>query len=65
LAALLHDVDDVKLFGPNIHGAKSFMTEEDIGDYLVEDILHVISQISFRGTDSLIPDTIEGRMVRR
>ena len=65
LAALLHDADDRKLFGDNGHAnARRFMDSEGIPAETQERIVRVISQISFKGTDSVVPDTLEGRIVQ-
>ena len=67
LAALLHDVDDVKLFpetaGDKLH-ARAFMEKWSLGDELIGRILHIIDQVSFKGTDSEVPDSIEGMCVQ-
>ena len=65
LAALLHDVDDRKLFGDNgFFNARSFMESEDVSldDQVL--ICRIISQISFKGKDSVVPDTLEGKIVQ-
>lgn len=65
LAALLHDVDDRKLFGDNGYAnARRFMDSEGIGDDMQERICGIISQISFKGKDSVVPDSLEGRIVQ-
>ena len=65
LAALLHDVDDRKLFGDNgFMNARTFMDSESIP---VEDqlfICDIISQVSFKGKDSVVPGTLEGKIVQ-
>ncbi|AMK14354.1 HD domain-containing protein [methanogenic archaeon mixed culture ISO4-G1] len=65
LAALLHDVDDRKLFGDNgFMNARTFMDSESI---LIEDqlfICDIISQVSFKGKDSVVPGTLEGKIVQ-
>ena len=65
LAALLHDVDDRKLFGDNgFMNARTFMDSESIP---VEDqlfICDIISQVSFKGKDSVVPSTLEGKIVQ-
>ena len=65
LAAILHDVDDRKLFGENgFANARRFMDSEniDIDDQVF--ICDIISQISFKGKDSVRPTTLEGRIVQ-
>ncbi|MBR6204686.1 MAG: HD domain-containing protein [Candidatus Methanomethylophilaceae archaeon] len=65
LAALLHDVDDPKLFGgegyPN---ARRFMEGEELGRDTVERVVGIISQISFRGSGAAVPDSLEGKIVQ-
>jgi len=65
LAALLHDVDDRKLFGDNGYAnAKGFMGAEDIPEEVQNRICTIIGQISFKGKDSVVPDTLEGKIVQ-
>ena len=65
LAALLHDADDRKLFGDNGYAnARRFMDSEGIPAETQEEVVRIISQISFKGTDSVVPDTLEGRIVQ-
>ena len=65
LAALLHDVDDRKIFGENgFANARRFMDSERIpvDDQLL--ICDIISEVSFKGRDSVVPSTLEGRIVQ-
>ena len=65
LAALLHDVDDRKLFGDNgFFNARSFMESEGVSLDDQDMICRIISQISFKGKDSVVPDTLEGKIVQ-
>ncbi len=67
LAALLHDVDDSKLFGGSIgqsENARRFLTENDCPIKTMESICHIISEISFKGIDTVVPDSIEGKIVQ-
>ena len=65
MAALLHDADDVKLFGDNGYAnARRFMDSEGIPTETQDRVVRIISQISFRGTDSVVPDTLEGMIVQ-
>lgn len=65
LSALLHDVDDRKLFGDNGNAnARRFMSSQDIPEDIQDRICHIISQISFKGADSVVPDTLEGMIVQ-
>ena len=64
LAALLHDVDDIKL-SPETHANKdraaAFLRGHSISEAMIKTICDIISEVSFRGTDSITPKTIEGR----
>lgn len=65
LAAILHDADDRKIFNTEDHAnARRFMTSESIPDDVQETVCRIISQISFKGVDSIVPDTLEGRIVQ-
>ena len=65
LAAILHDVDDRKLFGENgFANARRFMDSEhiDLDDQMF--ICDIISEISFKGKDSVRPSSLEGKIVQ-
>lgn len=65
LAALLHDVDDPKLFGETgLANARGFMTGEGIDPGTVDRVCGIISQVSFKGRDTVSPDTLEGMIVQ-
>lgn len=67
LAALLHDVDDRKL-SPETHEnqgrARAFLQEQGLSAEKIEKICHIIAQISFKGSDTVSPDTLEGQCVQ-
>ena len=67
LAALLHDVDDIKL-SPDTHATKKnavdFMITNKIEDERIEAVCKIIDEVSFVGIDSVVPDTIEGKCVQ-
>ena len=67
LAALLHDVDDIKL-SPDTYAAKKnavdFMTINKIDGKRIEAVCKIIDEVSFVGADSVVPDTIEGKCVQ-
>ncbi len=67
LAALLHDVDDIKI-SPNTHkdklNALNYMKINNIDDNTINSVLTIIDEVSFVGTDSVIPSTIEGKCVQ-
>ena len=67
LAALLHDVDDVKLSPEtyeNKDKAVDFLRKHDVSEEMIKSICKIIGEISFRGTDSSAPETIEGKCVQ-
>ena len=67
LAALLHDVDDIKL-SPETHAkkenARKFLSENNLDDRTIELICNIISEVSYKGTESLPSKTLEGRIVQ-
>ena len=67
LAALLHDVDDIKL-SPQTHAnkenARKFLTENGVNSPTIEQICEIIGEISFAGKDSVTPKTLEGKCVQ-
>ncbi len=67
LAALLHDVDDIKL-SPDSYAAKKnavdFMTANKVDERTIEAVCKIIDEVSFAGTDSVVPCTIEGKCVQ-
>ena len=67
LAALLHDVDDVKLSLEthiNKDKARCFFTTNNVSETTIEAICQIIDEISYRGNDSVIPKTLEGKCVQ-
>ena len=67
LAALLHDVDDVKL-SPETHTnkdkARSFLFTNNVSETIIEEICQIIDEISYRGNESVIPKTLAGKCVQ-
>lgn len=67
LAAILHDVDDIKL-SPETYANKDravdFLRKHSISEAMIKKICNIISNVSFRGTDSTTPETIEGKCVQ-
>jgi uncharacterized protein len=66
LAALLHDVDDRKLFDTNdklVH-AHNFLDQYCSDEAVITKICDIIKTVSFHGGDSLVPDSIEGKIVQ-
>ena len=65
LAALLHDADDRKLFSTEgFANARRFMDSEGIPPDIQDSVCSMISQISFKGDGTRVPDTLEGRIVQ-
>lgn len=67
LAALLHDVDDIKL-SPQTHSTKKnavdFMMENKVKPEIIEKVCKIIEEVSFMGTDSVVPESMEGKCVQ-
>ena len=65
LAALLHDVDDHKLFHTeNNANARSFLQKENIDPDKIETICSIINSVSFSKNRGKRPDSIEGKIVQ-
>ena len=67
LAAALHDVDDRKLSSEtykNKDNARSFMRENGVSDADAERVIKIIDDVSFRGSNSVVPDSLEGKVVQ-
>mgnify|MGYP000845800282 FL=1 len=67
LAALLHDVDDIKL-SPETHEHKDravdFLRQHNVEKDVIQAICTAIDEVSFSGTDSVVPSTLEGMCVQ-
>lgn len=67
LSALLHDVDDVKLSpqtSANKDRAVAFLKEHNVSEAIIKRICDIIGEVSFKGTDTVVPETIEGKCVQ-
>ena len=67
LAAILHDADDRKLSPEtceNKENARNILNELGIDSERQTAILKIISEVSFVGTDSPVPETKEGKCVQ-
>lgn len=67
LSALLHDVDDMKL-SPQTHAgqqnAMAFMQSNHVDANMIAVVCRIIGEVSFAGTDSVVPASIEGKCVQ-
>lgn len=66
LAALLHDFDDVKITNSTIEleNATKWLNENNYPQKRINWIKEIINTVSFKGTDSKVPKTIEGKIVQ-
>ena len=66
LAAMLHDADDPKLFGPEngLRNARAFMAEHHVPAAKIEVVCTIIGEVSFSKNGSNRPSTIEGKVVQ-
>ena len=67
LAALLHDVDDYKLTGGGFGettNARRLMKKYGIAEETQQAVVDIIRKISFKGTDTEVPGSLEGKVVQ-
>ena len=65
LAALLHDVDDHKLFATeNQANARRFLEENQVPQQTIDRICDVIASVSFSQNKGKVPATLEGKIVQ-
>lgn len=65
LGALLHDVDDYKLFNnKNNENARKFLIENDFDSEAIEDIIEIINSVSFTKNKGTKPKTLEASIVQ-
>ncbi|MBR5974718.1 MAG: HD domain-containing protein [Clostridiales bacterium] len=65
LAALLHDVDDTKLFRTKDNAnAREFLRAQNVEEKRIDSICAVINAVSFSKNKGTAPETIEGKIVQ-
>ena len=65
LSALLHDVDDHKLFSTeNNENARRFLNSQGVSEETIERICQIINSVSFSQNRGKHPDSIEGMIVQ-
>lgn len=66
LAALLHDFDDVKITNSTekLENATKWLMENNYPEEGIGLIKRIINGVSFKGTDTRVPETIEGKIVQ-
>ena len=65
LAAILHDVDDHKLFNTkNNQNTRTFLEGQDIQVETIEWIVDIINGVSFSHNKDKVPETLEGKIVQ-
>lgn len=66
LIALLHDVDDYKLFegNRNFQNTRYFLDSHNIPPLQIDTICSVIADISYKGSETHTPESIEGKIVQ-
>ena len=67
LAALLHDVDDVKISPAtsiNKENARTFLNNNKVDKQTIDFICNIIDDISYKGKDSVVPKTLEAKIVQ-
>ena len=67
LAALLHDVDDIKispLTNANKDNARKFLLANNLDEEDINLICNIISEVSYRGNETIPSNTLEGRIVQ-
>lgn len=65
IASLLHDVDDAKLFdSKDYDNAKRILNDLHYEKDFIEKVINIIKDVSFKGKDSVIPSSLEGKIVQ-
>ena len=65
LAAILHDVDDHKLFDTeNYQNARKFLKDNGVDEAMSDRVCAVIDDVSFSKNKDRVPESIEGKIVQ-
>ena len=65
LSALLHDVDDHKLFQTeNNSNARTFLKNQNVPEVTIEEIVKIINSVSFSKNKGKTPETLEAKIVQ-
>ncbi len=65
IAALLHDTDDIKIFKTSDYeNARCIMSECHLTKDTIDTVIDIIKEISFKGTETTSPKSIEGKIVQ-
>lgn len=65
VASLLHDVDDAKLFNSKDYdNARKILNDLNYEKEYIEKVINIIKDVSFKGKDSVIPSSLEGKIVQ-
>ena len=65
VASLLHDVDDAKLFdSKDYDNARKILNDLNYKKDFIEKVINIIKDVSFKGKDSVIPSSLEGKIVQ-
>ena len=65
LSAILHDVDDYKLFNTqNNENAKKFLINQKVNEEDIKRIIEIINEISFSKNKNKVPSSLEAKIVQ-
>ncbi len=65
IAALLHDTDDIKIFSTtDYENARRIMLDCHLTQDTIDNVIDIIKEISFKGTGTINPTSIEGKIVQ-
>ena len=65
IAALLHDTDDIKIYETrDYENARRIMLDCHLTVSTIERVIDIIREISFKGTETVSPKSIEGKIVQ-